>query len=411
MFKCAPAVKFSRTGGRCFLADLYNRWRRFWCACQRVGRASVLSFLFFADREVVFWGDLYSRRRRYMPAGQEGMRAEPFSLASLQWNFHGAGGRRGKGLGGSLPSAATFLVYACQRVRRASGLNFIVALAPLNFPRPRGGGFDGYSPSAAVFSVYACQGVGRANGVNVVLSALPLLNFLGPGGGIFWQISTTGGGAFGIICMSASREGELGEPFFFCATVARLVWSGWARGAGFGGSLHSTAALFVYSYKLYREDGRTEFVFIRLRISVFPDQGAVFSGDLYSRRRRFWWIRAMETGGEACCTVPFCTSAVDISRIGGAKGSGFWWIATLGGGAFGICMPACREGERTELCFYARAVRFSRTGGRCFWWIPTFGGGVFAGIFIPAGREGKRGELCFFYLPLLNFHGPRSGVF
>ena len=82
-------------------------------ACQRVGRASVLNFLFFADREAVFWGDLYSRRRRYMPAGQEGMRAEPFYFALLPWNFHGAGGRGGKGLDESLPSAAEFLVYTC----------------------------------------------------------------------------------------------------------------------------------------------------------------------------------------------------------------------------------------------------------------------------------------------------------
>ena len=33
------------------------------------------------------------------------------------------------------------------------------------------------------------------------------------------------------------------------------------------------------------------------------------------------------------------------------RGSGFRWIAILGGGTSGICMPACRESERTELLF------------------------------------------------------------
>ena len=143
------------------------------------------------------------------------------------------------------------------------------------------------------------------------------------GGRCFGGISLNASEAFGGY-MPAGREGKRAAPFYIALPPLNFHEAGGQGGAGFGGSLHSTAALFVYSYKLCREDGRTEFVFIRLRISVFPDQGAMFSGDLYSRRRRFWWIRAMETGGEACCTVPFCASAVDISRIGGAKGSGFW---------------------------------------------------------------------------------------
>ena len=51
------------------------------------------------------------------------------------------------------------------------------------------------------------------------------------------------------------------------------------------------------------------------------------------------------------CTVPFCASAIEFSRIGAARGSGFREIATLDGGAFRICMPACPEGDRTERLF------------------------------------------------------------
>ena len=102
-----------------------------------------------------------------MPAGQEGKCAEPFSLALLPWNFHGAGGRGGKGLGGSLPSAAALLVYACQRVGRGSGLNF----------------------------------------------AFSLLIFLGLRGGVLRRSSPNGGAAFGIF-MPASREGKQDDYCF-----------------------------------------------------------------------------------------------------------------------------------------------------------------------------------------------------
>ena len=186
--------------------------------------------------------------------------------------FSRSGGAKGKGFGWIATLGGDVFGICMPACTEGERTELHRCACTVKFPGPRGGGFDGYSPSAAVFSVYACQGVGRANGVNVVLSALPLLNFLGPGGGIFWQISTTGGGAFGILCMSASQEGELGEPFCFCATVARLVWSGWARGAGFGGSLPSAATLLVYACQRVRRGSGLNFVFA-LAPSNFPGPG------------------------------------------------------------------------------------------------------------------------------------------
>ena len=101
-----------------------------------------------------------------MPAGWEGKRAELFCFALPPLHFYGAGGRGGKGFGGSLPSGAAFLVYAFQRVGRASGLNFIFTLAPLNFPGMGGDIFGGSLPSTVVLLVYACQRVGRADRMN-----------------------------------------------------------------------------------------------------------------------------------------------------------------------------------------------------------------------------------------------------
>ena len=92
---------------------------------------------------------------RFMPLGQEGKRTAP---------FHGLGGRGGAGFGGSLPSAAALLVYACQRGGRASELNFV--FSPLDFLGPRGGVFDGSLPTAGPLLIYSCQRVGRANGVS-----------------------------------------------------------------------------------------------------------------------------------------------------------------------------------------------------------------------------------------------------
>ena len=95
---------------------------------------------------------------------------------------------------------------------------------------------------------------------------------------------------------------------------------------------------------------------------------------------------------------------MNFHGAGGARGSGFRVIATLGGGAFGICMPACREGEHTEPFFCACAVQLFRTGRRYFRGISTVGGGTFDG-YMSVEREGKRTALFPFAFPPKNFHG------
>ena len=81
----------------------------------------------------------------------------------------------------------------------------------------------------------------------------------------------------------------------------------------------------------------------------------------------------------------FALPPLNFDGTGGREGSGFRWIATFGGGESGMCMPACREGERTKLCFCAYAVQLSRTGGRLFREISTIDGGAFGGL-MRAGR-------------------------
>ena len=66
--------------------------------------------------------------------------------------------------------------------------------------------------SAAALLVYACQRVGRASGLN--LSCFAPFHFHGAGGSVFRQISTIGGGAFSTLCMPAGPEGQLGERLF-----------------------------------------------------------------------------------------------------------------------------------------------------------------------------------------------------
>ena len=87
----------------------------------------------------------------------------------------------------------------------------------------------------------------------------------------------------------------------------------------------------------------------------FPGaEGGVFRSSLQSAAA-LWWIHAIGTGGEARCAVLFCAFVVQLLRGGGARENGFWCIVTVGGGAFGICMPACREGDYTELLFFVLA--------------------------------------------------------
>ena len=96
-----------------------------------------------------------------------------------------------------------------------------------------------------------------------------------------------------------------------------------------------------------------DFCFLRLRRSIFPNRGAVF----------------------------------------------FLQITAIGGGAFGVCMPACREGKRPEILFAVAPFHF-----------PGAGCAVFNILCMPAGREGELDEPLFLHFHHLIFAG-RGAVF
>ena len=103
----------------------------------------------------------------------------------------------------------------------------------------------------------------------------------------------------------------------------------------------------------------------------------------------------------------FCASTVEFSRCGGARGGVFWWIATVSGGAFGICMPVGREGKWGEYFLFAVSpLNFPGPGGVIFWQISTIGGGAF-GRYMPTCRKGERTNFFFSPTP---FHFPEPGV-
>ena len=115
-------------------------------------------------------------------------------------------------------------------------------------------------------------------------------------------------------------------------------------------------------------------------------------------------MHVSESGGRAGRTF-FLASVVRYFRSGGATRSGFRWIPTLGGGAFGIRMSACRKGKHTEVLFLLAPYDFPRPGGgRFFRGVSTISGGTFSG-YMPEGREGKLAEPFSFALSPLIFHG------
>ena len=156
----------------------------------------------------------------------------------------------------SLQSVATLLVYACQRIGRANGLNYLFALGWFHFPEAGGGVFREISAiGGGAFGICmpACREGDRTERFVYCACAVP---FSLTAGQCFRGISTIGSGAFGIICMSASREGELSKPCFFLR----------------------------FSYSIGLEWGGDE-----ERVSVDP----------YSWRRRFWYTHVSVSEGRA----------------------------------------------------------------------------------------------------------------
>ena len=71
----------------------------------------------------------------------------------------------------------------------------------------------------------------------------------------------------------------------------------------------------------------------------------------------------MSLGREGKQAEPFSFALPPLNshRVGGRGEKVF------SGGVFGTCMPACREGWRTELCFRACAVKFPGPEGGVFY--------------------------------------------
>ena len=119
------------------------------------------------------------------------------------------------------------------------------------------------------------------------------------GGRCFRGISTTGGGAFDGF-MLLGREGKRAAPISFALPPLNFHGAGGRGGAGFVASILSAAVLLIYACQRVGWASVLNVCFLLFsRRSIFPDRGAVFMGDIYNRRRRFWWIHVIGTGGEA----------------------------------------------------------------------------------------------------------------
>ena len=226
----------------------------FYCDCavqfSRAGRP------YFRGRSTVGGGTFGG----YMSVEREGNRATLFSFALPPMDFHGAGWKGGAVFGGLRPSAAAaFLVCGCQRVGRASVLNVFFCICAFKFSRTRGW--------------------------------------------CFREISTIGGIGFNYYIL-AGREGKRAAPFVFTLPPFNFHGGG-ATGYGFAVDRYPRRWRFWYMHVRVSGGRVTELCFKCLRRSIFPDQGAVFSGDPYNRQRRFCWLHASGTAGKAHCTVFF----------------------------------------------------------------------------------------------------------
>ena len=134
-------------------------------------------------------------------------------------------------------------------------------------------------------------------------------------------------------------------------------------GSVFEESLQLAAAFLV---DICQRDGRGNALhhfFLRFRRWIFTERGD--EGERLSVDRYPWRIHARRTGGETFEPFSFALPPMSFHGAGGARGSGFWWISTLGRGAFSICMPACREGKHTKHFFIRLRISIFQDRGRC----------------------------------------------
>ena len=106
--------------------------------------------------------------------------------------------------------------------------------------------------------------------------------------------------------------------------------------------------------------------------------------------------------GKRAAPFVFALPPFNFHGAGRRQGTGLRWIDTLGGGVFGVCMPECREGECTKLCFKCLRLSIFPDRGAVFSGTPTIGGGAFVG-YMPAGRQGKRTAPFYFCVSTVEF--------
>ena len=92
--------------------------------------------------------------------------------------------------------------------------------------------------------------------------------------------------------MPAGRKGKRAEPFSFALPPFNFTeWEGEGERVSVG--------RYPLCMPVCREGEHIEHLFLRLRRSIFPNRGVVFSGNLYIRQRNVSWKHASGTGGEA----------------------------------------------------------------------------------------------------------------
>ena len=231
-----------------------------------------------------------------MPACREGERTElVFCASAVLFPRSGGGGvfRQIFTIGDGTSS------ILCMPTGREGKLGepFYFALPLFKFPGPGGVFFWQILQPAAALLVYACQRVGRASGLNLdfCVCAIP---FSRSEGQCFRVISTIGGGAVGGY-MPAGREGKRAAPFSFVLRPLNFLGVGGRGGASFGGSLPSAAALWYMHVSVSGGRADRTLCLLCVRLSIFQDRETMFSGDIYNRRWRFWWKHVSGTGREA----------------------------------------------------------------------------------------------------------------
>ena len=239
----------------------------------------------------------------------------------------------------------------------------------------------GSIPSAAAFLAYACQSVERASVLNYVLSAFAV-QFSWIERRCFQGIPTIGGGSF-VGYMPAGRQGKRTAPFSFFVSTVEFSRSGASRLKGLrwiatlGGGVFGTCMpeCCVLNYVLSACAIQFSWIGGRCIQGIPTVGGGSFVGYMPAGRQ-----------GKRTAPFSFFDSTVEFLRSGVSRLKGLRWIAILGGGTFGVGMPACKEGERTELCFLCLRRSIVQNRGRRFGRISTIGCGAFDG-YMPVGRE------------------------